>query len=55
MKFALNNKAKGFHDSNGINFWFLFYFFPEIGSWCVFVDLEKIFCPDTSGVNFEVL
>ena len=40
MKFALNDKAKGFNDSQEINFWILFYFLHKLDL-SVFVDLEK--------------
>ena len=34
-------KQKGFHDSQGMNFWILFYFFQKL-EFSVLVDLEKI-------------
>ena len=41
MKFALNDKAKGFNDSQEINFLISFYFFQKLDL-STFVDLEKI-------------
>ena len=41
MKFALNDKSKGFYWFPGDNFSNSFYFFPELDLG-VFVDLEKI-------------
>ena len=40
MKFALNDKAKGFDNYQEINFWISFYFFQELDH-SLFVDLEK--------------
>ena len=46
---------KVFIDSQGINLWISFNFFQKLDL-SVFVDLEKFQpCPDTLGVNFEVL
>ena len=38
MKFALNDEAMGFHDSQEIDFWISFYFFQKFDL-SVFVDL----------------
>ena len=46
-------KQKGFHDSQGINFSVLFYFFQKLDL-SVFVDLQINFSPDTLRVNLEV-
>ena len=43
-------KQKGFHDSQGMNFWISFHFLQKLDL-SVFVG----FSPDTLGVNFEVL